>query len=44
MIEKCSRHKDLKPGIVDFQAEIDEIESYWLKVASIYSEIGIMES
>jgi hypothetical protein len=44
MIEKCSLHNDLKPGIVDFQAEIDEIESYWLKVASIYSEIGIMES
>jgi len=44
MIKECSRHKDLAPGIADFQAEIDEIESYWMKVASIYAQIGIMDS
>jgi hypothetical protein len=44
MIDACSRHKDLEPGIADFQEEIAEIENFWIKVASIYSIIGQMES
>lgn len=44
MIEACSRHKDLEPGIKDFQAEVDEIEAFWVRVASIYAEIGQMDS
>jgi CHAD domain-containing protein len=44
MIEACSRHKDLEPGIADFQEEIDEIESFWLTVANIYSIVGQLES
>jgi hypothetical protein len=44
MIEACSRHKDLEPGIADFQEEIDEIEGFWIKVASIYAVIGQMDS
>ena len=44
MIEACSRHKDLEPGIADFQEEIEEIENFWLTVANIYSIIGQMES
>tara|TARA_R110000787_G_scaffold54471_4_gene126743 strand:- start:983 stop:1228 length:246 start_codon:yes stop_codon:yes gene_type:complete len=44
MIEECSRHKDLAPSIASFQAEIDEIEDFWLKVANIYSIVGQMDS
>jgi hypothetical protein len=44
MIEECSRHQDLEPGIADFQEEIDDIEKFWIKVASIYAVIGQMES
>ncbi len=44
MIEACSKHKDLAPGIADFQEEIEEIEKFWITVASIYSIIGQLES
>ena len=44
MIVECSRHKDLEPGIASFQAEIDEIEDFWLKVANIYALVGQMDS
>jgi hypothetical protein len=44
MIEACSKHKDLAPGIADFQAEIDEIENFWLTVANIYAIVGQMDS
>jgi hypothetical protein len=44
MIEACSRHKDLVPGIKDFQAEIDEIEQFWITVASIYAAVSQMDS
>mgnify|MGYP003969358073 CR=1 FL=1 len=44
MIDACSRHKDLAPGISDFQEEIEEIEAFWIKVASIYAAIGQMDS
>ena len=44
MVEACSRHKDLKPGIADFQAEIDEIENFWIRVANIYQAIGHLDS
>jgi len=44
MIEECSRHKDLEPSIADLQEEIDDIESFWLKVAKIYSAIGHLDS
>tara|TARA_B100000131_G_scaffold320565_1_gene369016 strand:- start:2794 stop:3039 length:246 start_codon:yes stop_codon:yes gene_type:complete len=44
MIEACSRHKDLAPSIADFEAEIKEIEAFWIKVASIYAAIGQMDS
>jgi hypothetical protein len=44
MVEACSRHKDLAPGIADFQAEIDEIENFWIRVANIYQAIGHLDS
>jgi len=44
MIEACSRHKDLEPGIADFQAEIDEIEKFWIRVANIYQTVGQLDS
>jgi len=44
MIEACSRHKDLEPGIKDFQDELDEIETFWLTLAKIYQATGQIES
>jgi hypothetical protein len=44
MIEACSRHKDLEPGIINFQEDVAEIEDFWFTVANIYSIIGQLES
>lgn len=44
MVNACSMHKDLEPGIADFQDEIEEIEAFWVRVASIYAAIGQMDS
>lgn len=44
MIEACRKHKDLEPGIKDFQDEIQEIEDFFLLVTEIYSANGMLES
>ena len=44
MINACARHKDLEPGIADFQAEVDEIENFWIRVANICQAIGHLDS
>lgn len=44
MVIACGRHKDLEPGIKDFQDEVKEIEQFWVRVANIYASIGLMES
>lgn len=44
MIERCTKHKDLKPSVKDFQDEAAEIESFWVKVANIYAEMGVLDS
>jgi hypothetical protein len=40
MIEHCSRHKDLAPGIKDFKNDIADIETFWHTIANIYTEVG----